>query len=378
MTSSITFETATIADAIKKAVKIAPTKGAAFDKANGILLEFDPSGPMPLAVLRATNLDLFSMEWVNVATMSGEPARWRLPHALLGMVLASLPIGTDKTVTLTSEATAHGYMVHLKSGNTKAKLQPLDPEHYPEWGAFDPEHMYPASDLGGRIDMVEWAASKSQPELAGVYLDGKIAAATDSYRLAAVPLAIPDLKDPIVVPAGLIGQTLRQTGDVQIGVSGNFLNIMPDQYTQMRSIVMMSKFPKIEKIMAAEVSHHIDVDSEQLLEVMARINSFSLGDRVAPFRIFIGLEEMVIGMINESVGSIQDKIELPGQATHDRMELKFTPRNIMEALQKSPNKDISIHYNAGAEKTVVRIDGGSGYQCWAMPRVGLSEAKGDS
>lgn len=375
MNSSITFETATIADAIKKAVKIAPTRGSAFDKANGILMEFDPSGPMQLAVLRATNLDLFSMEWVNVAAMSGEPARWRLPAALLGMIVTSLPIGTDKTVTFYSETTDHGYVIYLKSGNVKAKFQPLDPDAYPEWGAFDPDHMFPATDLGGRISMVEWAASKSQPETAGVYLDGTIAAATDSYRLAVAPLPIPDLETPIVIPAGLIGQMLRQTGDVQIGVSGNFLNIMPDQYTQMRSVVMVSKYPNIQRVLDAELKDEFTINSEHLLEVMGRINAFSLGDRVAPFRIFLGDEAMIIGMVNESVGTIQDKIELPGQVTHARMELKFTPKNIMEALQNSPNKEVTVAYNAGAEKTVVRIDGGSGYRCWAMPRVGSSEPK---
>lgn len=377
MTSSITFETAAFADAIKKAVKVAPTRGSAFDKANGILLEFDPTGAMELCVIRATNIDLFSMEWITVADMSGEPARWRLPAALMGMVVTSLPIGTDKTVTLYSEVTDHGYVIKMVSDNTKVKFQPLDPDLYPTWGAFDPDHMYPATDLGGRIDMVEWAASKSNPELAGVYLNGSIVAATDSYRLAVAPLSIPDLDSPICVPAGLIGSMLRATGDVQIGVSGNFLNIMPDQYSQMRSIVMVSKYPPIQRIMDTPLSHSFTINSEHLLEVMSRINSFSLGDRVAPFRIFLGDECLIIGMVNESVGTIQDKIELPGQVLHERMELKFTPKNIMEALQKSPNKEIEVSYNPGSEKTVVRINGGSGYQCWAAPRVGLSEAKNE-
>lgn len=376
MTSSITFETATITDAIKKAVKIAPTRGAAFDKANGILLDFNPTtfSAMPLGVLRSTNLDIFSMEWVTALDMSGEPARWRFPHALLGQVLSTLPIGTDKTVTFTSEATSHGFHINLKADRVKAKFIPLSADDYPDWGAFDPDHMFPATDLGGRIDMVEWAASKSQPEISGVYLDGKIAAATDTYRLACVPLSIPDLVEPIVVPSGLLGQTLRATGDISIGVSGNFLNIMPDQYTQMRSIVMRTKFPNISRVMDQELADKVELNRDQLLELMSRVNAFSLGDRTAAFQVFIGREQVVVGMQNESAGTIRDSLEVPGQALHDRMELKFTPKNIMEALQKAPNKDIELWYNAGATKTVVRIDGGSGYKCWAMPRVGSSEA----
>lgn len=378
MSSSITFETATIADSIKKAAKIAPTKGAAFDKANGIVLEFDPSGLAPLAVLRSTNLDIFSMEWVNVAEMSGERAQWRLPHALLAQVVGTLPIGTDKTVTFYSEKTTHGFLIHMQSGRTKAKFNPLDASLYPTWGAFDPDHMFPASDLGGRIDMVEWAASKSQPELGGVYLDGTIACATDTYRLACVPLSIPDLVEPIVIPSGLLGQVLKPVGDVQVGVSGNFLNIMPDQYSQMRSVVMISKYPPVNRVMERELDTEVTLSRDYLLEVMSRINAFSLGDRTSAFRIFFRHDEIVIGMINESAGTIMDVIEVPGQCQHDKLELKFTPKNIMEALTKSPNDDIKLAYNKDNSKTVLRIDGGSGYMCWCMPRVGSSEAPSDA
>lgn len=378
MTSSITFETAAIADVIKKATKIAPSKGAAFDKANGILIEFDPSGGVPLAVVRSTNLDIFCMEWVTVHEMSGEPARWRLPHVLLGLVVASLPIGTDKTVTFTSEVHPHGYTVHMKSGRTKAKFIPLDPELFPTWAVFDPDHMFPATDLGGRIAMVEWAASRSQPEISGVYLDGEIAAATDSYRLAVVPLSIPDLKEAVVVPSGLLGQTLRETGDVQVGVEGNFLNIMPDEYTQMRAILMATKYPNLSKVIDTVYDTEVKVDQDHFMEIMRRVNAFSLGDRTSAFRIFFGKEQIAIYMTNDAAGNIGDVIEVPGYATHEkRLELKFTPKNIMEAVEKAPNRDLTLSYNSTVERTTVRIDGGSGYKAWVMPRLGLSEPKDD-
>lgn len=369
MTSSVTFETAALADVIKKAERIAPTKGAAFDKAAGIVIEFDPTQPIPLAVVRSTNLDIFSMEWVNVAEWSGEPARWRLPSYLLAQVVGSLPIGTGRSVTFTSEDTGHSFVIHLKSGRTKAKFYPLDVSYYPEWSAFNPDNMFPVTDLGGRIDQVEWAAGKSDPRLAGVYLDGQYAIATDTYRLACVPLSIPDLVEPIVVPSGLLGQTLRQTGDIHVGVSANMLHIMPDDHTQMKTVIYDVNYPNVNKVMNLEFDSQLQINRDALLDVMNRANAFSQGDRTAAFQIYIGREEVAVFMINEQMGQIGDVVEVPGFADHERFVVKFTPKNLMDALNKAPNKDLTISYNKGMARSILKIDGGSGYNAWVVPRL---------
>lgn len=370
MISSVSFETAALADVVKKADIIAPSKGAAFDKAAGIVLEFNPAQTIPLAVVRATNLDIFSMEWVNVAEWAGEPAQWRLPSFLLAQVVGSLPIGTGKTVTFESEASGHSFHINMRSGRTKVKFYPLDFSYYPTWGAFDPDHMFPANDLGGRIDQVEWAAGKNDPRLAGVYLDGNYAIATDTYRLACVPLSIPDLTEPIIVPSGLLGQTLRQTGEIQIGVSKNMMHIMPDETTQMKTVIFDVKYPNVSKVIEMPFSHSLHIKKDAVLDVMNRANAFSLGDRTASFRIFIGLEEFAVFMHNSEMGQIGDVVEIPGSAQHDRFEVKFTPKNLLEAINKAPNNDLTIYYNHGSPKTIFKIDGGSGYNAWVMPRLG--------
>ena len=373
MISSVTFETAALADVIKKAEKVAPTRGSAFDKASGIVIEFDPSGTIPLAVVRATNLDIFMMEWVNVAEWSGEPARWRLPSALLASIVGSLPIGTGKTVTMVSEqSNNNNIVVHVKSGRTKAKFYPIDISYYPPWGAFDPDDMFPAADLGGRIDQVEWAAGKQDPRLAGVYLDGTHAIATDQYRLAVVPLSIPSLQEPIVVPSGILGQILRQTGEVQIGMSpeDRMLRVMPDEYTQVKTVVYDVKYPNVTPVIQREFDTAAKVDRDKLVEMIQRVNAFTQGDRAPSLRVYLGKEEVAVYVTNEEVGSVGDAMEVPGEATHARFELRFTPKNLLEALQKSPNNEVTLHYNAGDGKSMVKIDDGAGYRAWVMPRTG--------
>lgn len=372
MISSVTFETATFADAIKKADKVAPAKGAAFDKAAGIVLDFDPSSPLPLAIVKATNLEISSMEWVTVTEWAGERSTWRLSSFLLASLASSLPIGSGKTVTLHSEASGHSYQVHLTSGKTKARMHPIDVSYYPEWGAFAPDKMFPAPDLGGRIDQVEWAASKSDSRLAGIYIDGEYAVATDTIRLARVPLVIPDLENPLVLPAGVLGSILKQTGDIQIGAGPQMLHIMPDDHTQIRSVVLDVKYPKVQSVFERPFDSHIKTQRDSLLEVIRRVDVFAQGERGSSIKLFIGKGEIAFYMKNEQMGQIGDIVETPGYADHDRYDISFTSKNLIDAISKCPNNEIDFYYNLGQRKGMVKFDGGSGYEVWVMSR-GISE-----
>src|SRR6478735_9046351 len=108
--TKVVFETATIADAIRKADRVAPGKDKAFDKAAGIVIEVDPQAEPPV-IIRATNLDVYSMEWMDVLSVEGDVARWRLPSSLLAQVMSKLPIGSGTTVTLEEITDGRGHSV---------------------------------------------------------------------------------------------------------------------------------------------------------------------------------------------------------------------------------------------------------------------------
>ena len=366
--TKVVFETSTFADAIKKADKVAPKKGHAFDKAAGIVMEVDPNGP-ELVIVRATNLEVYSMEWVNILEWEGDAKIWRMP-ALFAQVVASLPIGSGKTVTLEDE----GNIVHMRSGRTKARFYSLDSSYFPEWEAFDPDAMFPATDLGGRLTQVEWASSKDEVPINGVYLDGQYAVATDRYRLAAVPLSIPGLEVPITVPGGLLGQTLRQTGEVQIGVENQMLQIMPDEHTQIKCVIYSEKFPNINGIMAREVPDKVTIHKTPLLEIMQRATNFATGDRIPSLKCFFGKQEIAVMMSNKEVGLLGDVVEVPGYCQHERVEIKFTPKNIMDAISQAPNEQIDLYYDQSKALNLVYIDGGSGYRAWVVPRADLGNS----
>lgn len=366
--TKVVFETATFQDAVSKADRVAPNKGASFDKAAGIVIEVTPDASPPI-IIRATNLDVFSMEWVDAVEVTGEKTSWRLPSKLLAQVAASLPIGSGMTVTLEEIAGKNNTtQLHLTQGRIKARFNMMNIEYYPVWGAFDPDLCSPATDFGGRIAQVEWAAAKGEPPLSGVYFDGECCISTDRYRLATAPVKILNLTEPITVPAGILGQILKQTGDIAIGVEGQQLLIMPDEHTQVRTIVYGAEYPKVQRIMNRDYPQTITLRKAQLLEVITRVGSFSGAERYPILRCFIGKEEFGMMMSNEDIGLLGDVIELPGQAQHPRVEFLFTPKNLQEAVNAVAGETLQLSYDPDKPAAIFYLDGNSGYEAWIMPR----------
>jgi DNA polymerase III sliding clamp (beta) subunit (PCNA family) len=366
----ISFETATIAEAIKAAERVAPSKGAAFDKAAGIVIDVDSSSPT--VVVRSTNTDVYHMAWVDYLTLEGEGrVTWRLPSRVFAGVMASLPIGSGKSVVFEQI----GNILHVTQGRTKPRFTLINPDHYPTWSAFDPDGLVAAPDLGGRIGMVEWAAAKIDPPFSGVHFDGDRVVATDRYRLATVPMSIPDLVEPVTVPAGILGSVLKQTGEVMIGITKDQLLIMPDEYTQIRAVIYGQAYPNVKRVMDTNRGHPqtIGFARGELLTLIDRALNFQGSNRAPTLRLFLGQEEIAVMMADAEIGMIGDVLEVPGQANHDRVEIKFTPKNLQDVLQNAPNEKVEMGYDPAKPGAMVYVNGGSGYEAWAMPRMEAGE-----
>lgn len=360
----LTFETAAIADAIKKAEKVAPsTAGQAFDKAAGIMIEASTE----MCVVKATNLDIYLMEWVTPQEGEGEPIRWRLPSRSLASVITSLPIGSGKTVVLEDKVNGLQKQVHLSAGRVRARFNLLDATYFPTWSAFDPALLTPAMDVGGRIAQVEWAAAKSETPLCGVNLTGTVAQATDRYRLARAPLMIPGLDKSVTVPSGVLSQLLKQTGEISIGYNGDQLLIMPDEFSQIRAILYGQPYPSLDKPLSRVFSNKITLRKSEIIPMLQRAANFA-DDRDPFLTLFIGAEEIAVMMQNDETGLLGDAIVITGQATHERYECRFTPKNIIDPIERCPSDEVEFGYNFDKPNDPVRIDGGSGYFAIAMPR----------
>lgn len=363
------FETATIADVVGKATRVAPTRGSAFDQAAGIVIELDAD--TNTVSVRATNLEIFYLEVVDAISIEGS-GRWRIPSNLLNGILSKLPIGEGSTVSLEDDSSR----VLLKSGRTVSRIYTSDPEYYPSWQAFDPEQLEVIADLGERIKMVEWAANDAgDPPLSGVHLDGEAIYATDKYRIAKVDCPAEPLTEPITIPVGAFDPVIKTMRECGIGQTPNMLLLMPDHHTQIQARIYGQEYPNIKRVLNRNQTANIKFPKASLLEIIGRAMVFSGRDRTPLLTMHIGREEVAVMMSDEEAGLLGDVLEIPGQATHRRMKIYFTPKNLTEALNAAPSDHVELFYTPDNGLLAVRIDGGSGYEAWVMPRQPPKEEK---
>lgn len=364
MSTTIVFESAVIADAVKKAARVAPAKsGHAFDRAAGLLIDIYPQDDVK-CLIRSTNLDVFYCEVVGCVEVEGKETRWRLPSTVLSTVVGTLPIGSGRQVTFKQEKN----QVIITAGRMKATMQLMDPDSYPEWELFDSNGMTIVSNLGGKISQVEWAASaKNDIPYSGIHLDGEFITATDRYRLARIPCQI-DLPRPVVVPAGLLGSAIRQTGETGIAVLGSTLQLSPDPYCQVQTVIFDADFPNVSKITSQTYPQRVEIRKSDLLEKINRATAYQGADRSPVLRTYFGREEIGVMMSNHEIGMLGDVVECPGSITHKRVMINFTPKNLTQAIEKAPSDRVVLCYDDVNVLRPMHISDGSGYEAWVVPR----------
>lgn len=374
MTTAV-FETAALADVLRKVKSVAPSRGQAFDKAAGIVIRVFPDHGEQFAIIEATNLELYYREWVPVdSSTAATEVAWRL-SAKISDVISSLPIGSGRTVTLTDEEKPGGRTLTVKSGRMKNNWQLLPIEYYPEWESFDPDALTSVENFGNRIAMVEWACSTNEAEVPinGVNLDGQFATGTDTYRLARVPLEIEAgwlRNGPVTVPSRLLAQLVKQTGAVAVGATDSQLLVMPDAHVQIRTTLYGVPYPTggVERIIATEHDGHLEVPKTVLLDLFTRAMVMLAGDRFPLIDLFIGKGEIALHAVDQEEGNLGDVIEVPGFAAHKRVNYIFTPKFLMDAIDKCPADRVHIFYSIENSLTLMRISDGGGYNVWVVPR----------
>jgi len=365
--TKLVFENAAFAEMVRRLDRIVPKKGEAFDKAHGVLFEITPG--VDWGVLsRATNLDVYYMEWSTPLSSEGEPIAWRVHGPMLSSVIGALPIGSGKSVTLENV----GDKLHITSGRVKARIALLDPRNYPRWEPFNPEGIMPVPMLGQRIEQVAWAASKDQEMLMGIHFDGKQLVATDRYRLVRVPVEAPQIFRPVTVPAGILAPVLKQMTDTAIGIVDGQLVFMPNPYTQIRCAIFDGQYPPVERVMARDHGYHLAFDRGPFVDAMNRVMSLN-SDRMPSMKVAIGNEEVAF-YIKGNDEDILDVLEYPGQAVHEPYVVHLTPRNLLDAIQNSPADRINLHYDPTAPTKVLYLQGGDSYESWIVPRMGGGDA----
>ncbi len=364
--TEVTVEAAAFADAIAKVARVTPNKGAAFDKAQGIILDVRPNGKSPLNV-RATDLESAFFRKLPHALATGtDPVTWRLPSELLQGIAANLPLGPGKTVTLFDEDN----FIHFHVGRSKAKLRPIDPhESYP----IDVSKPFAANALASvpgfaaRVQQVAWACH-DEPErapLCGVHIDGTHLYGCDLIKLALVPCTVP-VADPITVPLRTLVSLLKDaSGDVKVQATGDRLRMMIDADTQLSTTIFHSDYPKVRNVIRDDFAGEAKVSASELVDAVNSMMVLVRGQRYPALRLAFRKGELHFGLTMKELGSMENVVDAECDEDFD---CAITPTNLTNAL--TPIGEGMAHIAFGPDpKRTIRFTDGKGYECHSMPIV---------
>lgn len=360
--TEVVFETATLVDAVKKACRVAPTKGEAYDKASGVVIEVRPDEEFPV-VVRATNLQVYYMQWVSVLSADGAPCTWRFHAQTLDAVMSSLPLGAGKQVKLATLKNR----VQITQARIKAVLNVNISTDYPIWNAFDPEGLVEVQNLGGTLAKVEWAAADTAEILGGVRFNGTDIVSTDRYKVGKMDFPV-ELDQEFVIRARTLTPALPPTQNIKLGFDGTMMLLMPDDSTQMKVLAMAEEYVRVETVMVRSQPNSVRIRRQSLIAMINRALSVKGADRTPMVKIYLGRGEVAAMVQNDEMGLLGDVIEVPGYCDHPRIEMKFSPENIIPALENAPGEDVTIHYNAGNQYKPIRIEGAQTYEAWVAGR----------
>lgn len=361
MGTKVVIEAAALADALRKAAAVAPSRGVSFEKAAGIVLSVTADE----VVVKATDTVTKFATWLTPESVEGDATFWRLPSKVFSEVIGKLKTTMYKTVTLEQQ----GMTLKLTHGRaTRASFQMIDPDGYPDWTPFDPDDMVQVEGIAGAAAAVQWAASKgTDAPFTGVHFDGERAMATDKYRFAVMSLPL-ELKEPITVPAAALTTVLKNTDSVLIKTDGSSLYMMPDEATQISTAVYGVKYPPLARVMKRDFPHPVTVNRRDLIDLLDLVTTMVQSDRQPTLQVMFGRQQIAAMLANTQTGLLGNVIDTPGQLEMDtRHEIRFNPDNLMGALEGCTSSEVTLGFDPANSMAAFYINGGS-IEYWIAPR----------
>lgn len=360
---TVTVDTATIAEAVSRAARVAPTKGAAYDKASGVLIEVRPESDSRLRI-KATDLEVSYWQRVQVLEIGDEAVDWRFPAGILAGILAGFPTDSGSKTKFTQ--TDDSDDVIITCGRRKSRLRVIR-DDFPKIKLFDPETLTPVSGFAKRISQVAWAVHPDSAPLSGVHIDGENLVACDRIRLVFMPCEVP-LAEPVTVPLGPLVGLLKGANDVRVAADENRLMLMPDDDTQMTAIVYQSAYPNVGAIRRDEYRGEFTVKKSLFADALGGMLVLVKTERYPRVRLDITNDRLDLSMRVDEVGLMEDVLDIAGGELPDNppFTIWFSPQNLLSAINNSVEDEVKIQYGPG-DLAPVHVTDSSGYDCWLMP-----------
>lgn len=378
MTTQVEFNNATLADAIKRANIVAPTRGRELDMFKGFVIDLYPGEEY--VTLRTTNGELFYTEYLHPLSIEvDKQTSWRVASPSTHGIVSNLSVKGN--VKMKDE----GGKIRITSGRMKASTPLIRGGDYPDMDQFmfEPEGMMTLNGFGSRLDLVGWATSSDgMPPRCGVYMDEEYLCATDGTVLARYPneYKFADERDNIVIPYHLIGPIIRTMEEVQVGVIGNHFVVSPTEDIYIKCTLFEPRFDPVNRVMEKEHETSVSFDKDEMIGVLSRVSKIGSADRQISLDVYIIGEMMTLAIRDrDSAEEIEESVLLVQEAeTQDLTRFIFSIERFTDIMTKAPGKNITMRYNPSKPMSVVKFENDSGYQTALMPRMDINKVRGES
>lgn len=358
--TKVTFETPTLADSLRKANAVAPTRGGNHSGMAGIIMKVVPDSENPVTIM-ATDGDIFYMETVGAIAITGEPATWRMPSNALTAIITNLPMGNAHQVTL-DDSLEEG-RVMIKSGRAKVKLASLDVSDYPLWEPFQTGEIITIPNFGKIIQRLKWACGERSGTLRSVFITSDSLFSTDRFKAARVTM-LTSLTGHVVVPNEQLVKVLPRDGDVKISQSNHIFVASPDDFTQVATTTYEESLLPIGRILDAEYQYETNFSRQAMLASLNRALAFDSGNRQSLIKLIIGKGEIGIVTNDQEVGIFGEQIDAHGAAESDkRRRLQVGPNTLRDILMSLESDNVKMFYNDHDEAPKVLTFRDGSYAC---------------
>ncbi|KKT11266.1 MAG: polymerase III subunit beta protein [candidate division WWE3 bacterium GW2011_GWB2_43_22] len=313
--------------------------------------------------LAATNLETAITTYVN-ASIDKEGAI-TVPAKVLKELVANLHPSTI-------EIKMDNDILHLKSDNTKSKLNGTDAKDYPELPSISKDETSLELDptvFAQAVSMVTFASSmdESRPIFTGVYVTyekGKmVLAATDGFRLSEKSITVgkSDAKKfTALIPAKTLAEVSKvfasSASPLKMVLSENEnLALFSSEDTTIATRIIDGQYPDYKKIIPSTATVKATFNSGEFLEAVRLTTVFVKEGTNNTIKLRVDPEGLIkISSLNNETGTHES--EIPAETEGEMLEIAFSSKYLLDFLNNVKGEKINMEASSNSTACIFKTD----------------------
>ena len=325
-------------EALNRAIRVAPSKGAGFDKAGGLMFETHGDGTLHL---KATDLERTFFQILHAEVSM--PMQFRI-HTHISRFVASLPMTSDQEVRFHIDTDTGRIEVQYMKSPTKIKVPTITGE-YPHIEWFDYDTMDDAFELAGKIKSVAWAIEDGAvAPINGIRIDGDWIEAMCSKQMARIRCKV-QTDEPVMAVVKTLAPLISDGSRVRIKALEGRVVVALDETCQVTSSTVLGAWPDLStRIDKLDLPEGFTINRDRLSQALGRIVSFTNGDRFPRINFVVGADRISLSLTEAKDGDISDVMTLSARTGDTETEFCFNPVWLQRAIDTFPGAEVQVRF----------------------------------